>query len=95
MVIGLLTVELEIEWAHSLKDKRKVLQSLKERVRKRFNVSIAEVADNEVWNIASLGIAVVSNQQRFANQVLSQVLNLIDQHPDCETTDCATEFIQA
>ena len=77
MVVGILQVDLSIPGADSLKSKRMVLRSLKDRIRREFNVSIAEVADNDQWQSASLAIAVVSNDRRFANQVLSKVVDLI------------------
>lgn len=78
MVVGILQVDLSIPGADSLKSKRMVLRSLKDRIRREFNVSIAEVADNDQWHSASLAIAVVSNDRRFANQVLSKVVDLIE-----------------
>ena len=77
MVVGLLQVELTIPSADSLKAKRMVLRSLKDRIRKNFNVSIAEVEDNDQWQSAVLAVALVSNDRRFANQVLSKVVDFI------------------
>ena len=79
MVVGTLQVELTIPGVDSLKDKRMVLRSLKDRVRKSFNVSIAEVDDNDQWQSAVLAVVVVSNDRRFANQVLSKVVDFIGQ----------------
>lgn len=93
MVIGILTLELDIEHAQSLKDKRAVLNRIKDRVRAKFNVSIAEVEAHDVWNYACLGVAVVSNDQKFCNQVLSKVINHVEEIRDCEIGDVATEFI--
>jgi len=93
MVVGLLTLELAIDHAQSLKDKRAVLNRLKDRVRRDFNVSIAEVEANEVWNYAELAVVIVSNEQRFANQVLSQVVNLVETMHDCNLDDYSTEFL--
>ena len=95
MVIGVLTVELDIGGAHSLKEKRTVLNRVKDRVRQKFNVSIAEIEAHDVWNLAHLGVAVVSNEQRFANQVLSKVIDHIDTIRDCSLADYSIEFIHA
>ena len=92
MVLGLMTIELDIPGAMSLKDKRSVLNRIKDRVRNKFNVSIAEVEANDVWNYAVIGVAIVSNQQKFANQVLSKVTDLIDAINDCGIIDCELEF---
>ena len=87
MVVGILQVDLSIPGADSLKSKRMVLRSLKDRIRREFNVSIAEVADNDQWQSASLAIAVVSNDRRFANQVLSKVVDLIEATHDSVVDD--------
>jgi hypothetical protein len=95
MILGILTVDLEIDHAKSLKDKRAVLNRVKDRVRKKFNVSIAEIEGNEVWNYACLGVVIVSNEQRFCNQVLSKVVELMDEIRDCELGEFCMEFIHA
>jgi uncharacterized protein YlxP (DUF503 family) len=77
MTVGLCTVELYIPDGHSLKAKRQVLLSLKDRLRSKFNVSVAEVGDQELWQKAVLGIACVANQGTHVNQVLDQAVNLI------------------
>jgi uncharacterized protein YlxP (DUF503 family) len=87
MVVGILQVDLSIPGADSLKSKRMVLRSLKDRIRREFNVSIAEVGDNDQWQSASLAIAVVSNDKRFANQVLSKVVDLIEATHDSVVDD--------
>jgi uncharacterized protein YlxP (DUF503 family) len=87
MVVGVLQVDLSIPGADSLKSKRMVLRSLKDRIRREFNVSIAEVADNDQWQSASLAIAVVSNDKRFANQVLSKVVDFIEATRDSVVDD--------
>jgi len=93
MVIGLLTIELEIPEANSLKEKRMVLNRVRDRVRQKFNVAIAEVEENEVWNRAVLGVVTVSNRQLFCNQVLSQVVNLIQSTRGCNLEDFSMEFL--
>ena len=87
MVVGLLQVELSIPSADSLKAKRMVLRSVKDRVRKHFNVSIAEVEDNDQWQSAVLAIAFVSNDRRFANRVLSKVVDFIESSRDLVVDD--------
>ena len=70
MTVGLCTVELFIPDAHSLKEKRQVLQSLKTRLRDKFNLSVAEVGDQDLWQKAILGMACVANESAHVNQVL-------------------------
>lgn len=93
MTIGVLTVDLNMEGAFSLKDKRAVINRIRDRVRNKFNVSIAEVDGNELWNYGCLGIAVVSNDKTYANQVLSKVVELMESIRDCEIEDITMEFI--
>jgi uncharacterized protein YlxP (DUF503 family) len=65
MPIALLTLELSIEHAHSLKDRRQVVRSLKDKLRHGFNVSVAELDEALVWNRATIGIAAVSSSARY------------------------------
>lgn len=92
VVVGLLQVELTIPSADSLKAKRMVLRSVKDRVRKNFNVSIAEVEDNDQWQSAVLAVALVSNDRRFANQVLSKVVDFIESSRDLVVDDYQLGF---
>jgi uncharacterized protein YlxP (DUF503 family) len=92
MVVGVLQVELSIPSADSLKAKRMVLRSLKDRIRKNFNVSIAEVEDNDQWQSAVLAVAMVSNDKRFANQVLSKTVDFIESSRDLVVDDYQLGF---
>ncbi len=93
MVIGLCTVELHVPDGHSLKGKRQVLLSLKDRLREKFNVSVAEVDDNELWQKAVLAIACVANQGAHVNQVLDQALNLIRSMPTVDVIRSRIELL--
>ena len=68
--LGVLTLELRIEQAHSLKEKRHVVKSLKDRLRAKFNVSVAEIDDQDLHNSAVLAVAVVSPSKDFASKIL-------------------------
>jgi hypothetical protein len=87
MIVGVLQVELTIPSAHSLKAKRQVLRSLKDRIRNNFNVSVAEVAENDQWQSAGLAVVVASNDKRFANKVLSKVVDFIGDSRDIIVED--------
>lgn len=76
----------------SLKDKRRVVKSIKDRVRNKFNVSIAEIDALDKWQWATLGVACVSNDSRFANSVLSNVVNLIEEVDLVELMDYEIEI---
>ncbi|HTS19278.1 MAG TPA: DUF503 domain-containing protein [Verrucomicrobiae bacterium] len=93
MVVGILQVELTIPGADSLKAKRMVLRSLKDRIRREFNVSIAEVEDNDQWQSGVLAVAVVSNDRRFANQVLSKVEDFIEESRGLVVDDYQIGFL--
>jgi len=71
--IGVLTLELWIEHAHSLKEKRHVVKSLKDRLRGKFNVSVAEIDDQDLHNSAVIAVATVSSSRPFAEKVLQAV----------------------
>ncbi|HEX6951134.1 MAG TPA: DUF503 domain-containing protein [Nitrospira sp.] len=77
VIVGLCTIELFIADSQSLKDKRQVLLSLKDRLRQKFNLSVAEVDAQDLWQKAVLALACVSNDGRYVNQILDQALNLV------------------
>ena len=77
MNVGVCRIELRLPENLSLKGKRRVLKSITSRVRNRFNVSIAEVDDQNLWQLATLGICCVSNNSRYTNEVLSKVVDFI------------------
>jgi len=93
MIVGLCTIELYLPDSHSLKAKRQVLMSLKDRIRERFNVSIAEVGDQDLWQKAVLGLACVANEQKHVNQVLDQAMNVIRSAPAAELVKFQIEFL--
>ena len=79
--IGLLTAELGIESADSLKDKRQVLKSLMAHLRNEFNVSVSEVEDHDIWRRAVIAVAMVAVDGRFVNEVLDKVVDHIERDP--------------
>lgn len=93
MIVGLCTVELFIPGSQSLKDKRQVLLSLKDRLREQFNLSVAEVDGHDLWQKTVLGLACVANEGRYANQVCDQALNLIRNIPAVEIIQSRVELL--
>ncbi|MBI5642426.1 MAG: DUF503 domain-containing protein [Deltaproteobacteria bacterium] len=93
MVAGICSISLIIHESHSLKDKRMVVKSIVEKVKNRFNVSIAEVGDNDVWQRAELGIAAVGNDRAFVNSVMDKVMNFIENLHLAEVIDQKIEII--
>lgn len=96
MNIGACMVRLRLPGNDSLKGKRQVSKSIIERVKNRYNVSIAEVADQELWQLLTLGITCVSTSAPHANEVLSKVVDFIQQSKfDVEMLDYEIEIIHA
>ena len=93
IIVGLCTVELFIPESQSLKDKRQVLLSLKDRLREKFNLSVAEVDGQDLWQKAVLGFACVANEGRYVNQVLDQALNVIRSVPAVEIVQSRIELL--
>ena len=73
MVVGLLQVEVHLPQSQSLKDKRAVLRSLKDQLRGRFNIAVAEVEANEKWQRATLGISTLGESRVFVERLLRDV----------------------
>lgn len=78
MVVGVLRLTVFLPENHSLKGKRQVLRSIKDRVRRKFNVSIAESADHDLWQRAELGICQVGSDRAFVDGALREVISFID-----------------
>jgi hypothetical protein len=74
MPVGLLTLELHIQHAQSLKDKRQVLRSLKDRLRAKFNVAVAELEHHDTWQRSVVGVVTLSNEEQQVQESLQHVL---------------------
>ena len=78
MVVGTLRLDIHLPAAHSLKAKRSVLNHVKERVRHRFNASIAEVGHQDLWQRTALGVAVVGESPSVVDRVLRDILAVVE-----------------
>jgi uncharacterized protein len=78
MPVGLLTLELHIQHAQSLKDKRQVLRSLKDRLRSKFNVAVAELEYEDTWQRSVVGVVTLSNEEQQVQESLQHVLTEAD-----------------
>ena len=78
MPVGLLTLELHIPDAQSLKDKRQVLRSLKDKLRRDFNVAVTELEHHDTWQRSVVGIVTISNEEKHLREVLQKVLDEAD-----------------
>lgn len=94
MVIGTCTIELHIPGNGSLKGKRRVIKSIIARVHNEFNVSIAEVDNQDLWQSATLGVACVSNGSNYVHGLLTKVVEWIEHNrPDVEVVDYQIEIL--
>ena len=93
MIVGICTVELYIPHSQSLKAKRQVLLSLKDRLKGKFNLSVAEVGDQELWQKAVLGMAFVANESTYVRKVLDQALHVIQSVPTIEVLHHQIELV--
>ena len=93
MVIGVRSWELHIPGAHSLKEKRSVVKSLKDRLRNEFNVSVAETGRHDAWQSAELTVCLVSTERRHADSILEAADRLVASNPLCRVVDSVTSFL--
>ncbi len=94
MHIGVCQIKLRLPENLSLKGKRRVLKSITTRVRSKFNVAIAEVDDNDRWQLAAIGVCCVSNDVRQTNEVLSRVVGFVSEGRfDIEILDHEIEIL--
>jgi hypothetical protein len=93
MFVGVLRICLSIVDSRSLKDKRRVVRSFKERVQARFRVSAAEVGELDHPRYAWLGVAIVANEARHCDEVLADIAAVASSLPDAVLTDRATEIV--
>jgi uncharacterized protein YlxP (DUF503 family) len=93
MIVGLLRVRLHLQDARSLKDKRRIVRSLKDRLRHDFNVSVSEVEGQEQRAVAVLGIAQVGSDTRYINGALDKALNVVRSTPGAFLIDHDIEFL--
>ncbi|HET7224709.1 MAG TPA: DUF503 domain-containing protein [Candidatus Eisenbacteria bacterium] len=87
MVVGIARIELHIPAARSLKDKRQVVRSLKEKIRARTSAAVAEVEHQELWQRAALGVAVVSAEGGQVHEMLQAIRRLAESTPGAELLD--------
>ena len=92
MVIGTLQLELHFPEPQSLKEKRLVLQSLTSRMRKQFNVAVAEVDGMDLWQASTLAIAAIGNETKRVNQILDFVLDFVRGERSVEIARQQMEF---
>jgi len=87
------TVEIHLPDVGSLKGKGRALKGLKEKLRRRFEISVAEVDHQDAWQRATLALACVSGDSRHANEVISKAMDFIEDHVDGYVTDIEVEIL--
>jgi len=92
MVVGTLTIELHLHDNRSLKGKRKIVRSMVDKVKHRFNVAIAEVGSNDKWQKIELGVSAVGNDRRHIDTSLNTVLTFLDSLYLAEIIDSQIEI---
>jgi uncharacterized protein len=94
MHVGTARVALYLDGNHSLKGKRMVVKSVVQRIRNRFNVAVAEIDTQDLWQVATLGIVCVSDDPRHSNEMLSKVVDFIEsERLDAEVGEVNLELI--
>lgn len=93
MVVGLLTLEIHLPYAHSLKDKRQALRKLKDRLRGRFNVAVAELDHQELWQRGTLGVVSLSNDRVNLVQLLEAISSEAERILGGDLVDCHIEYL--
>ena len=94
MHVSLCQIELRLPENHSLKGKRQAIKSIITRLQNRFNVSVAEVDNQDLWQLATLGVACVSNHRRHADETLANVVKFIVQnYPEVELLSSEIETL--
>jgi len=93
MFVGIVRIELHLPGAQSLKDKRQVVRSLKERIRNRVHASVAEVDYQDLWQRAALGVAIVSGERRQVDEMLQAVRTIVESVPVAQVLDWQEQLI--
>ncbi len=92
MIVGTCEISVLIPDSRSLKERRRVLNALKARLRDRFNVSVCEVDSQQSWKRGTLGVAATGSTKRFANKILSKVVQFAENEPRIEILDYRIEI---
>jgi len=93
VIIGVLNLTLIIPSSNSLKDKRQVVKSIKDRLRNKFNISVAEVGEKEKWQAAHLAVVIVNDDKKYLETVLNEVIHFVEGERNVYVEDIATEIL--
>ena len=93
MFVGIVRVELHLPSSGSLKDKRAIVRSLKERIRHRVQAAVSEVDHQDLWQRAALGVSVVSGESRQIAELLQAVRSIVESRPDAVVLDWQEQVV--
>src|SRR3954471_917676 len=93
MIVGVCRLTLMVPESHSLKEKRAVLRRIKDRTKLKFNVAIAEVGDQDAWQSAQLGFAVVANERGFVESMVDKIARFIEELAIAKVIDDEKDFV--
>ncbi len=93
MVVGIIGWELEVYGCQSLKEKRSVVRSLKQRLRNRFNISVAETGANDLWQRAEITACIVSTDRRQADSILESADHFVNSEPRARIIRAERTFV--
>lgn len=93
MIIGICTCEIFIFNANSLKSKRSVVKSIIEKSKNRFNISIAEVGENDKWQKSIIAFSTISNDQTIVEEIIEKVINFFDSYSEIEIINIKREIL--
>jgi uncharacterized protein YlxP (DUF503 family) len=93
MFVGLVKMSIFLPEGHSLKEKRRMLNIIKDRVKNKMNIIVAEVGDHDLWQRSEIGFAVVSNDSSFVDSIISKTISMIEQMIPGHIIDSKYEII--
>jgi hypothetical protein len=93
MVIGILELEIKLFSSDSLKEKRRIIKSLIDRIHNNFNVSVSEIRHQDLWQRAGLGIALLTTEGKFAQSILSKIVEFIKKDKKISLIDSKMEIM--
>ncbi len=93
MVVGIVRIGLHISECQSLKEKRRVVKSLTQRLRNRFNACVAEIANQDLWQSSTIGAAVIGSSTAHANSQLQSIVDFVKREPTVLITTIETEIL--
>ena len=94
MYVGCCSIKFFLHGNHSLKGKRRIVRTLKDRLKNRFNVSVAEIGNQDVWQSLRMGIVAVNSDPKYLEGQVNRVVDAIEKMHLAEITDCQTQITQ-